>query len=491
MTSKILINAVDPEECRIAKVKDSRLEEFQIESAGFASISGNIYKGVANRIEPSLQAVFIDYGGERNGFLQQHEIHSDYFQENRSGDQSIDKLIKKGQEIIVQVTKDPVMKKGAMLTSFISLPGRHMVLMPGTDNRGISRKIEDEQERQRLKKTIDSLRIPPGFGIIIRTAGQDCTKSQISKDLNYLLRLWRSINQKGMKEPGPATLHQERSLAVRSIRDYFTPDVNEILIDDDTVYNEVKNFVQIISPRNRRIVKKYMADKPIFTKYQLEDQITTIFESRVGLKSGGSIVIEQTEALVAIDVNSGKATKGRGLEQTALCTNEEAAAEIARQIRLRDLGGLIVIDFIDMRDTKHRISVERNLREHVKRDKARVRIGRISQFGLLEMSRQRLAPSIDFGSLTACKHCNGKGWIPSTETLALRFLRRLKVETSKAGIQRVHGIVPQGVAEYVLNKKRKELLELEMRRAMTVTIEGDLGLAPGECKIDCDPSCTA
>jgi ribonuclease E len=490
MSSKILINAIDPEECRIAKIKENRLEEFQIESAGREIIHGNIYKGVVVRVEPSLQAVFVDYGNDRNGFLQQHEIHSDYFQENRTGDRAIEHLIRKGQELMVQVTKDPVMRKGAMLTTFISLPGRYVVLMPGSNNRGISRKIEDENERKRLKEIMGGLKIPQDFGAIIRTAGQGCNKTQLSKDLHYLLRLWKNINQKGMREPAPSALYKERSLAVRSIRDYFTADVKEILIDDDAVFNEVKNFVQVISPRHRRIVKRYTADRPIYTKYQLEDQITQIFENRVKLKSGGSIVIEQTEALVAIDVNSGKATQKRSIEQTALTTNLEAAEEVARQLRLRDLGGLIVVDFIDMREAKNRSQVERTLRAHTKLDKARSRIGRISQFGLLEMSRQRLAPSIDFGNLVPCRNCRGKGWTPSTETLALRFLRRLKIETSKSGTKEVHGIVPKAVADYVLNKKRKEISELEIRRDVSVHIEGDANLPPDECHIKCDPTCT-
>jgi ribonuclease E len=489
MTSKILINAVDPEESRIAKVIDSRLEEFQIESAGRESIHGNIYKAVVTRVEPSLQAVFVDFGAERNGFLQQHEIHQDYFQESPSGSRSIQHVIKKGQELMVQVTKDPVMKKGANLTTFISLAGRFIVLMPGSTSKGISRKIEDEEERKRLKEIIDSIHIPEEFGVIMRTAGQGCTKAQALKDLSYLMRLWKNINQKGTQAEAPALLFKERSLVIRSIRDYFTSDVNEILIDDDVVFNEIKNFVSIISPKHRRIVKKYSGDKPIFAKYQLEDQISSIFESRVKLKSGGSIVIEQTEALVAIDVNSGKFTQKKDLEQTALVTNLEAAEEVARQIRLRDLGGLIVVDFIDMRDTKHRNAVERALRDQTKRDKARTRIGRISQFGLLEMSRQRLAPSIEFGSLVSCPSCRGKGWVPSTETLAVRFLRRLKMESSKAGIQKIHGIVPQAVADYVLNKKRKEILELELARSMSVVIEGDTELPPGECKIECEPTC--
>ncbi len=489
MSSKILINAIDPEEVRIAKVQDSRMEEFQIEMAGREILHGNIYKGVVTRVEPSLQAVFVDFGADRNGFLQMQEIHSDYFQENIAGDRAIEKRIKKGQEIIVQVTKDPIMKKGAMLTTYISLPGRHIVLMPGTQNRGISRKIEDEDERKRLKEVIQSLKLPSGYGMIVRTAGQGCTKTQISKDLSYLMRLWRNINRKGMRENAPAALYKERSLAVRSVRDYFTPDVNEILIDDEDVFQEVKNFMNIISPRHKRIVKLHAIDRPIFSKYQLEDQIATIFENRVPLKSGGSIVIEQTEALVAIDVNSGKATKERDLEKTALITNLDAAEEVARQIRLRDLGGLIVVDFIDMREIKNRNSVERALREHVKRDKARVRIGRISQFGLLEMARQRLAPSIEFGSLVVCPYCKGKGLTPSTETLAVRFLRQLKTMTRKSGLQRVHGSIPKAVADYVLNKKRKEIIELEMKRGFAVTIEGSENMPPHECHIDCDPEC--
>jgi ribonuclease E len=490
MSSKILINAIDPEECRIAKVIDNRLEEFQTESAGREIIHGNIYKGVVTRVEPSLQAAFVDFGGERNGFLQKQEIHSDYFQENPSGDHSIEHLIKKGQELLVQVTKDPVMKKGAMLTTYISLPGRHLVLMPGSTTNGVSRKIEDEKERQRLREIIEALTVPQGLAVIVRTAGLGCNKTQLSKDLHYLLRLWKNINQKGMQEKAPGTLYKERSLAVRSIRDYFTADVSEILIDDEAVYNEVKSFVQIISPKHRRIVKLYTADRPIFTKHQLEDQITTIFENRVALKSGGSVVIEQTEAMVTIDVNSGKATQKRSIEQTALTTNLEAAEEITRQLRLRDLGGLIVVDFIDMREAKNRSQVERALRNHTKLDKARTRVGRISQFGLLEMSRQRIAPPIDFGNSVACSHCRGKGWVPSTEAMALRFLRRLKIEASKAGMKELRGVVPKAVADYVLNRKRKEIADLEARLGLSVHIEGDQTLTPDECHITCDPECT-
>jgi len=483
MSSKILINAVDPAECRIAKVKDSKLEEFHIESAAREITHSNIYKGIIVRIEPSLQAVFVDYGVERHGFLQKHEIHSDYFQDSDSGNRSITGIVKQGQELLVQVTKDPFMKKGAMLTTYISLPGRFIVLMPGSEGLGVSRKIEDEEERKRLKEIISTIKIPEGFGIIVRTAGIGCTKAQISGDLAYLLRLWKNIKGNVMKVKAPALLYKERNLVVRSIRDYFTPDVNEILIDDPAVHREAKDFIKIISPKHSMIVKLYKEDKPIFTKFQLESQIDSIFESRVKLKSGGSIVIEQTEALVAIDVNSGKATQAKSVEQTALATNLEAAEEIARQLRLRDLGGLIVIDFIDMRDSKHNLEVEKNLKTFVKDDKARIKFGKISRFGIMEMSRQRIRPSIEFGSFEPCKHCHGKGVIPSPETQGLSFLRKLNLETLKDEIAAVKGTVPANVADYLLNKKRKEILDLETRRNLSIHIEGSNTMFPGESEI--------
>ena len=483
MTSKILVNAIDPEECRIAKVKDNKLEEFHIESSAKEITHGNIYKGVISRVEPSLQAAFVDYGTERHGFLPKHEIHSDYFQDDPSGDRSITKIIKREQELLVQVTKDPFMKKGAMLTTYISLPGRYLVLMPGSDNRGISRKIEDEDERNRLKGIVSKLKLQEGFGVIVRTVGMKCNKTHLSRDLRYLLRLWKNVKKNVMKVQAPAILYKEQSLVLRSIRDYFTPEVTEILIDDAAVYQDVKDFVKIISPKHTKIVKHYKEDKPIFTKYQLENQISSIYESRVKLKSGGTIVIAQTEALVAIDVNSGKATQQKTVEQTALQTNIEAADEITRQLRLRDLGGLVVIDFIDLRDLKHRSEVERVVKNNLKHDKAKIKIGRISRFGLMEMSRQRIRPSIEFGGFEPCSHCKGKGLVQSTEMLVLNFLRRLRLETLKDGISRVKGVVPVEVAEYLLNKKRKEILDLEIRRGLSITIEGDNTMVPGKSKI--------
>jgi ribonuclease E len=483
MSIKILINAIDPEECRVATVKANKLEEFYIESAAREITQGNIYKGVISRIEPSLQAVFVDYGAERHGFLQRPEIHSDYFQDSESGDHSIDKIVKRGQEIMVQVTKEPFMKKGAMLTTYISLAGRHLVLMPGSDKLGISRKIEDEEERNRLKDLMEKLKPPEGFGLIVRTVGIDSTKTLLSRDLRYLLRLWKTIKQSVMKEPAPALLYRERDLVLRSIRDYFTPEVNEILIDNPSVYQEVRKFIKIISRKHHKIVRLYKGAKPIFTKFEIENQIASIFESRVILKSGGSIVIEQTEAMVSIDVNSGKSTHERSIEKTAFLTDLEAAEEIARQLRLRDLGGLIVIDFIDMQEPKHRSEVERRLRSCTGDDKAKTKVGKISRFGLLEMSRQRIRPSIEFGSYHPCRHCQGKGLVASTETLAVGFLRKLSLETLKPGITSVKGVVPVDVADYLLNKKRKEIAELEERRTLSVEIEGAQSMAPGDSKI--------
>ncbi len=485
MNSKILINAVDHEECRIAKVTDSKLEAFHIESASREITQGNIYKGIITRLEPSLQAVFVDYGAERHGFLQKNDIHRDYFHDSPNGDLSLNTIVKRGQEVLVQITKDPIAQKGAMLSTFISLPGRYLVLMPGSDSRGISRKIEDEEERQRLKEIINSLKLPEGFGVIVRTAGADCNKTQLSKDLNYLMRLWENIKASVGQEHAPALLYKERNLVLRSIRDSFNADITEILIDDAPVFYEVKNFIKIISPKHLKIVKLYKGDRPLFTKFQLENQIASIFDNRVPLVSGGSIVIEQTEALVAIDVNSGKATQKKSIEETAFQTNLEAAEEITRQLRLRDLGGLIVIDFIDMKEIRRRAEIERAMKTFIKLDKARIKVGRISGFGLMQMSRQRIRPSIEFSSYVPCPNCQGKGVTPSTETLVLSFLRKLRLETLKGDVTSVKGVVPPEVAKYLLNRKKKEILDLEMRRNLNIVIEGDSTMAPGDCAILC------
>jgi ribonuclease E len=482
MSTKILINASDPGESRVATVKDGRLEEFRIESASREITQSNIYKGTIARIEPSLQAVFVDYGAERHGFLQKHDIHDDYYHEDDTGGAPLQRLVKRGQELLVQVVKDPIGSKGAMLTTFLSLAGRHVVLMPGHSTRGVSRKIEDEAERNRLKGIVAELEIPEHFGLIIRTAGIECSKTVISKDLKVLLRLWSSIKGRVMQEKAPALLYKEQGLVLRSIRDSFSSEVSEILIDQPQVMQEAQDLLKIFSSKHAEIVKLYQGEKPLFSKFQLEDQIASIFDSRVQLKSGGSIVIEPTEALVTIDVNSGKSTHERSVEQTAFQTNLEAAEEIARQLRLRDLGGLIVIDFIDMKESKHRAEVERALKSHVKQDKARTKVGRISKFGLLEMSRQRLRPSIEFGSYIACRFCQGKGVMPSTETLGIGLLRKLGMELHKSEATSMKVVVPTAVAAYLLNRKRRDILELENRRGVRIEIEGDADMVPGESR---------
>ena len=487
MAKKILINAVDPEECRIATVIDGRLEDLTIETVTREITKGNIYKGVVVRVEPALQAVFVDYGAGRQGFLQKDDIHQDYYQDNIAADQkkdlSIKNIVRPGQELLIQVTKEETGNKGAVLTTFISLAGRWLVLMPGSTNKGISRKIEDEKERQRLKKVIESLKIPKGFGVILRTVVEGQTKTEISRDLRYLLRLWRTINKLGISQPAPALLYKERHVVIRSLRDRFTTDVIEILVDDESVFQDVKQFMTVIAPRQAKVVKLYKHPKPLFTKYQLEDQIASIFARRVPLQSGGSVVIDPTEALVAIDVNSGKATKENSIESTAFKTNQEAAEEVARQLRLRDLGGLIVIDFIHMRERKHKIAIEKTLRSHTREDKAKIDVGRISKLGLIEMSRQRLRPPIEYGTYVPCVHCHGKGMIPSVETLVLAFLRKLRSIAIKGEGGRIRGSVPVEVAGYLLNKKRKDLLEIEQRHNLQILIEGDRTLSPGEDRI--------
>ncbi|MBU2430719.1 MAG: Rne/Rng family ribonuclease, partial [Proteobacteria bacterium] len=357
MTRKILINALDPDESRIASLKDNKLEQFHIETTSKQATQGNIYKGIVTRVEPSLQAVFVDYGAPKNGFLQKNEIHKDYFQDVSGHEKALFHLIKKGQELIVQVTKDPINQKGAMLTTFISLPGRLSVLMPGNSTKGVSRKIDDEAERKRLISIMKKIKVPEGFGMIVRTAGKNATKTLLDADLKELMRVWKSIDKKAINDTAPALLYQEQTLAVRSLRDYFTSDVNEILIDNPEVYEEVKDFIGLIAPKQKKIVKFFKGEKPIFTKYQLEDQIASIYKKSVPLPSGGFLVIEQTEALVSIDVNSGKSTKKKNIEETAFHTNLEACEEVARQLSLRDMGGLIVIDFIDMRESRHKAEI--------------------------------------------------------------------------------------------------------------------------------------
>jgi len=484
MSRKILINALDPEENRIAMVFDNKLDQFHIETTAKAATKGNIYKGIVTRVEPSLQAVFVDYGAGKNGFLQKNEIHPDYFQEIEKNDRSLFNLIKKGQEMIVQVAKDPINLKGAMLTTYISLPGRFGVLMPGNNTRGVSRKIVEEDERKRLVGILKDLTIPEGFGMIVRTAGKGATKTLLTSDLRYLMRVWKNIDKLAMENQAPCLLYKEQSLAVRSLRDYFTTDITEILIDNPDTYKEVLNFIEMIAPKQKNIVRLFKSEKPIFTKYQLEEQISSIYKREVALKSGGFLVIEQTEALVSIDVNSGKSTKKNSIEETAFHTNLEAAEEVARQLRLRDMGGLIVVDFIDMKERRHKADITKTMKKYLKTDKAKTKVGGITAFGLLEMSRQRIRHSITYGAYDTCKHCNGRGMTPSVEIQALALLRQLALKTLKAEPdQKFICRVPEDVAYYMLNTKREELLELETKRQVVINIDIDRTMISGQNSI--------
>ncbi|HSR10706.1 MAG TPA: Rne/Rng family ribonuclease, partial [Thermodesulfobacteriota bacterium] len=431
MIKKMLINAQDPEEVRMAIVEDGVLSELIIEPSSPGPSRGDIYKSRIINIEPSLQAAFVDYGEARHGFLPFSEIHPDYYSsppQEKEGEPRprIKDLIRRNQEILVQLERGEMGTKGAALTSYVSLPGRYLVLMPGSNGGGISRKIEEEKERRKIKEIVKELEVPPGMGLIVRTAGLDRAKSDLTKDLQYLLQLWDTIREKSEKTHAPGLIYRERDLVIRSLRDYFSPDFEEILIDHREVFNQAREFLRLFMPRYLGKVKLYSEKRPLFSKYELEKQVETIYQRKVPLKSGGSIVVDPAEALVAVDVNSGKATQGRGMEDTAYQTNLEAADEIARQLRLRDLGGLVVIDFIDMYDRKHKMEVERSLRNALKRDKARMEVGRISRFGLLELSRQRIRSALGEKSLVPCSFCEGIGRVKSTESAALAVLRRVR-----------------------------------------------------------------
>ena len=483
MARQMLINAEEPEEYRLAIVSGKKLEEFYVETTTRENTRGNIYKGVVVNIQPSLQAAFVDFGTEKNGFLQLPEIHPEYYQKEPPEDGKrvrIQEALRPGQELMVQVVKEATPTKGAFLTTYVSLPGRYLVLMPGSKHGGISRQIEDERQRQRLRQIISQLSVPDGINLIVRTAGANRTKRDLSRDFHYLLRLWKNIKATAQETEAPTLLYQERDLTIRAIRDYFTANVKKIRVDNKEVYKRVKDFMAVVSPRHRWLVKLYKEKRPIFAEYELENQIETIYSNRVYLKSGGFLVIDTTEALVAVDVNSGRSSREKKFVETAFKTNMEAAVEVPRQLRLRDLGGLVVIDFIDMRDRKHIRQVERTLREEFKKDRAKIEMGRISKFGLMEVSRQRLRPSVQSSSYVSCLRCGGTGVVRSTEATALTYLRKIWLELSRGKANQVQGSFAQEVADYLLNKKRAELLKLENQYAANIQIEGRQDIKPGE-----------
>ena len=477
---RMLFNATQQEELRVAIVDGQKLIDLDIESAAREQRKSNIYKGVITRIEPSLEAAFVDYGEERHGFLPFKEVAKSYFRSDAdAGKARIQDALKEGQELIVQIEKDERGNKGAALTTFISLAGRYLVLMPNNPRGGgVSRRIEGE-DRDELRALIDQLDVPQGMSVIARTAGIGRTIEELKWDMGYLMQLWGAIEiaandrtpgEDGRYRPKPFLIYLESSLVIRAIRDYFQPDIGEILIDTEEIYEQAQAFMQTVMPGNVGKVKHYRDDVPLFSRFQIEHQIESAFSRQVSLPSGGAVVIDHTEALVSVDVNSARATKGHDIEETALRTNLEAAEEVARQLRLRDLGGLIVIDFIDMEAQRNQRDVENRLREALHHDRARVQMGKISRFGLLELSRQRLQPALSETSHIICPRCGGTGHIRGTESTALHVLRILQEEAMKENTGAVHIQVPVDVATFLLNEKRTEIQKLEARLKVNILL---------------------
>jgi len=469
----MLINATHPEELRVALVDGQRLFDLDIESSTREQKKSNIYKGRITRVEPSLEAAFVDFGADRHGFLPLKEISKEYFKKSPGqieGKINIKDVVSEGQEVIVQVDKEERGNKGAALTTFISLAGRYLVLMPNNPRAGgISRRIEGE-ERAQLKEAMNGVQVPKSMGIIVRTAGIGRTTEELQWDLDYLVQFWEAITQAAGERKAPFLIHQESNVIIRAVRDYLRQDIGEVLIDAESVYEDVLSFVRAVMPTFENKIKLYKDEIPLFSRYQIEGQIETAFQREVKLPSGGSIVIDPTEALVSIDINSSRATKGHDIEETALQTNLEAAEEIARQLRLRDMGGLIVIDFIDMTPAKHQREVEHKMREALEIDRARVQVGKISRFGLLEMSRQRLRPSLGETRSEVCPRCEGQGTIRGIESLALSIMRLIYEESSKEKTAEVRAMVPVSVATFLLNEKRKQLADIEARQGVSVVV---------------------
>ncbi len=532
MKQEMLINVAQPEECRIAIVEDGMLEELYVERAGQDNYVGNIYKGVVVNLEPSIQAAFVDFGVGRNGFLHISDIEPQYFRqgdydpnrlngpaagqrpprrasESSVGDEfeggheesgaahrfrvgsrprfkpPIQEILRRGDEVLVQVIKEGLGTKGPTLSTYISIPGRYLVLMPALGRVGVSRKIEDEIVRRRLRDIMLELKPPKGVGFIVRTAGSDRTKRELSRDMAYLLRLWKVVARRIKKLPAPAVIYEESDMIIRTIRDIVTADVDAIYIDEPAAHERAKEFLQLVMPRYVHRLQRYEGKEPLFCKYNLEEEIAKIHRRRVPLKAGGSIVVDQTEALVAIDVNSGSFRAEDSAEETAYQMNLLAAKEIARQIRLRDLGGVIVNDFIDMRKEKHRRGVERALRDSVKRDRARTKILRTSPFGLIEMTRQRIRTNPKRSAYAECPSCGGAGVVKTPESMAIDVVRLLILAGQRPQISDVAVTVAENVADYLNNRKRHELARLEQDGKISVQIIGVEGVGPEHLVVEC------
>ncbi|MCI0333378.1 MAG: Rne/Rng family ribonuclease [Planctomycetes bacterium] len=541
MKQEMLINVAQPEECRIAIVEDGQLEELYLERTSQSNYVGNIYKGRIVNLEPSIQAAFVDFGVGRNGFLHISDVEPQYFRQggydprqpiqpgggqqrerengfenseggdeprgnqrgrggrNGSGPKTaryragvrprfkppIQEIFQRGDEVLVQVIKEGIGTKGPTLSTYISIPGRYVVLMPALGRIGVSRKIENDDDRRRLRDILRELNPPKGVGFIVRTAGTDRTKKELQRDLAYLLRLWKVIVRRIKKTSGPVDIYEESDMIIRTIRDIFTGDVDTIYIDEPKAYERAKEFLQIVMPRYVNRLQLYEGREPLFQKYNLDEEIARINQRHVPLKGGGSLVIDQTEALVAIDVNSGNFRTDGSAEESAYQLNQIAAKEIARQLRLRDLGGVVVNDFIDMRKERNRRGVERTLRDAMKRDRARTKILRTSPFGLIEMTRQRIRPSIKRSVYKECPSCGGTGLVKSAESMAIDVVRKLLMRSHSNQVARITVTVEEEVANYVNNKKRRELVQLEQENNVEVQVVSGEGLSPEYLKIDC------
>lgn len=481
MDKRMLINAVEPEESRIAVLEDGVLEELYLERQSLAQIVGNIYQGKVVNVEPSIDAAFVEFGGSRNGFLHASDTLPRLRESDRSknpsrgkdGHRRIEDLLRQGQEIVVQVTKIGIGNKGPALTTYLSIPGRYLVLMPDVAKLGVSKKIEDEEQRSRLKQLLTELQPPSDMGFIVRTAGMGQTKRELDRDLRYLLKLWHVVSKRAKKAKAPALIYQESDLVIRTVRDIFSADISELIVDSPSVFERVQDFLRQVMPRYERRVKLYEGSEPLFHKFKIEEEIDKIGRRQVALPLGGSLVIDQTEALVAIDVNSGKFTDEKDAEETAYKINLEAAKQICRQLRLRDLGGMVVSDFIDMREEKHRRAVEKTFSEALKRDRARTKVLRMSRFGLIELTRQRMRPNLSLSTYQTCMMCGGSGRVKSLESTCLELMREVRAVLSRNGTPEVEILAHPEVAGYLLNEQRKKLAELEGSANIRIYVRAD------------------
>jgi ribonuclease E len=498
MAREMLINVAEREECRVAVVEDGSLEELYLERTSLSSHVGNIYKGRVVNIESSIQAAFVDMGIDKNGFLHISDLHPRYFPHARGGTVEnigrrkalkdrplIQNCLRKGSEIVVQVTKEGIKTKGPTLSTYLALPGKYLVMMPWMRGYGVSHKIEEDDERRRLRQVLEEGNPPRGHGFIIRTAGQGCSKRDLQSDLRYLKRLWRAIEKRIESEKVPRELYLESDLVIRTLRDVFDSQISNIICDSEIMVRKIRDFLSQAYPRMKRRATYYDGKIPLFHKFRIEDEINKAQSRTVELRGGGSIVIEQTEALVSIDVNSGKFRRQKSADQTTYETNMGAAVEIARQLRLRDLGGLIICDFIDMRNQKHRKDVEKVFRNAVKADRARTRILRISQFGVVEMTRQRIRPSLQSSTYLACPNCGGTGYVKSHESLAIEIIRLLNLSASKKQIKRIELSVSPEVADYLQNEKRETISQIEQLNDKRIIIHSVPDYTGGQRELVC------